>query len=137
LNPAWENAMPPPSENHTDVTGAGKRLGQRLFLIMENRLQLLMVEAQEEREKLLMAILLALGAAAFGLLAGVALTVVVAVALWDHSAILAMLVLTALYTTAALGFYLRLTRMQRNWQTLSATLEQLKKDRECLEKNLI
>jgi uncharacterized membrane protein YqjE len=125
------------SDNETDVTGAGKRLAQRLFLIMENRLQLLLVEVQEERERMLLAIWLALGAAAFGLLAGVALTVAVAVALWDHSPVLAMLVLTAVYAAAATVFCLRLMRMQRDWQTLSATLEQLKKDRECLEKNLI
>ncbi len=35
------------------------------------------------------------------------------------------------------GFYSRLVRLQRDWQTLPGTLDQLKKDRECLEKNLI
>ena len=75
-----------------------------MFVIVENRLQLLMVEAQEERERVLLAIWLALGAAAFGLLAGVALTVVIAVALWEHSAVIALLVLTALYTIAAVFF---------------------------------
>ena len=105
-----------------------------MFVILENRLQLLMVEAQEERERALLAIWLAMGAAAFGLLAGVALTVVIAVALWEHSPIIALLVLTALYAIAAVFFYARLVRLQRDWQTLPGTLEQLKKDRECLEK---
>ena len=81
--------------------------------------------------------MLALGAAAFGLLGGITLTLVVAVALWDHSPILALLVLAAIYITAAGVFYSRLSRLQRDWQTLTSTLEQLKKDRECLEKNLI
>ncbi len=125
------------SEAGTDLTGVAGRIGQRLFVIAENRLQLLMVEAQEERERVLHAIWLALGAAAFGLLAGVTLTLVVAVALWDHSPILALLVLSAIYVVAALIFYNRLSHLQRNWQTLTATLEQLKKDRECLEKNLL
>jgi uncharacterized membrane protein YqjE len=40
--------------------------------IGENRFELLMVEVQEERERLLHAIVLALGAAALGLLAGMA-----------------------------------------------------------------
>jgi uncharacterized membrane protein YqjE len=81
--------------------------------------------------------LLALCAAAFGLLAGVTLTVVIAVALWEHSPIIALLVLVALYTIAALIFFGRLVRLQRDWQTLPGTLEQLKKDRECLEKTFI
>jgi len=129
--------MEPSSENGSDVGGAAKRIGQRMFVILENRIQLLLVEVQEERDQVLKAIWLALGAAAFGLLAGVALTVVVAVALWDHSPILAMLVLAALYLLAAIFFSVRLIRLQRNWQSLPSTLEQLKKDRECLDKILL
>jgi uncharacterized membrane protein YqjE len=116
---------------------ATKRIAQRVFVIFENRLQLLMLEAQEERERALLAILLALCAAAFGLLAGVTLTIVIAVALWEHSSIIALLVLAALYIIAAVVFYGRLVRLQRDWQTLPGTLEQLKKDRECLEKTFI
>ena len=116
---------------------ATKRIAQRMFVIVENRLQLLMMEAQEERERALLAIWLGLGAAAFGLLAGVALTLMIAVALWEHSPIIALLVLAALYTIAAVFFYRRLARLQRDWQTLPGTLDQLKKDRECLEKNFI
>jgi uncharacterized membrane protein YqjE len=125
------------SDNGLPLGDATRRITQRLFIIIENRLQLLMVEAQEERERVLLAILLALCAAAFGLLAGVTLTVVIAVALWEHSPIIALLVLVALYTIAAVIFYGRLFRLQRDWQTLPGTLEQLKKDRECLEKTLI
>jgi uncharacterized membrane protein YqjE len=122
------------SDNELHLGDATKRIAQRMFVVVENRLQLLMVEAQEERERVLRAILLALCAAAFGLLAGVALTIVIAVALWEHSPVIALLVLTGLYTSAAVFFYGRLVRLQRDWQTLQGTLEQLKKDRECLEK---
>ena len=125
------------SANGLHLGDATKRIAQRMFVIVENRLQLLMVEAQEERERALLAIWLALGAAAFGLLAGVALTIMIAVALWEHSPIIALLVLTALYTIAAVFFYARLVRLQQDWQTLSGTLDQLKKDRECLEKTFI
>jgi uncharacterized membrane protein YqjE len=125
------------SDSDLHLGDATKRIAQRMFVIVENRFQLLMVEAQEERERALLAIWLALGAAAFGLLAGVAITVVIAVALWDHSPVIAMLVLTVLYTIAAGFFYGRLMRLQRDWQTLPGTLDQLKKDRECLEKTFI
>jgi uncharacterized membrane protein YqjE len=118
------------------LAGATKRLAQRALVICENRLELLMVEVQEERERLLRAIWLALSAVAFGVLSGVALTAVIAVAFWQQSPIIALLILTVLYAAAAAFLYARLSRLQRDWQTLATTLDQLRKDRECLEKNL-
>jgi uncharacterized membrane protein YqjE len=120
--------------NGVHLGDATKRIAQRVSVIFENRLQLLMIEAEEERERVLLAILLALCTAVFSLLAGVTLTVIVVVAFWTHSPIVALLALAAIYIVAAMIFYVRLTRLQRDWQTLPATLEQLKKDRECLEK---
>lgn len=123
------------SENGLQVAGASKRLAQRMFVILENRFQLLMVEAQEERERILLAIWLALGAAVFGLLAGISLTAVITVALWEHSPVFVILMFAVLYAVAAAFLCVKLNRLQRGWQTFSGTLEQLKKDRECLEKN--
>jgi uncharacterized membrane protein YqjE len=125
------------SDNSPHLGDATKRIAQRMFVIVENRLQLLMVEAQEERERVLLAILLALCTAVFGLLAGVTLTVVIALALWEHSHIMALVVLATLYSIAAVFFYQRLVRLQQDWETLPGTLEQLKKDRQCLEKTFI
>ena len=118
------------------LADASKRLAQRTLVICENRIELLMVEVQEERERILRAIWLALGAAAFGLLAGVGLTAIIAVAFWQQSPVAALLILTVLYAVAAMVLYVRLIRLQRDWQTLPTTLDQLRKDRECLEKNL-
>ena len=95
-----------------------------------------MVEVQEERTRLLRAILLALGVAAFGLLAGGALTGAIVVLLWELSRVAALLLLTCLYGVTAVCLYRRLTLLLRNWQNLPATLDQLRKDRACLEKNL-
>ena len=113
---------------------AARRTAQRLLVIVENRVQLLMVEAQEEREKMLRAIWLGLGAALLGLLAGMSLTLLIAVALWEHSPVLALLALTLFYGVAAGYLLSRLRRLLREWQTLPGTIEQLKKDRECVEK---
>jgi uncharacterized membrane protein YqjE len=74
--------------------------------------------------------------AAFGLLAGVALTGAIVILLWELSPVATLLVLTGLYGTAAACLYRRLTVMLRDWQTLPATLDQLQKDRACLEKAL-
>jgi len=113
-----------------------KHIARRLLTIGENRLELLTLEVQEERERLLHAFLLALGVVAFGLLAGIALTGVVVVLFWDYSPVAALLTLTGLYGVAAVVLYRRLTGWLRDWQTLSATLDQLRKDRACLERTL-
>ena len=113
-----------------------KDFARRLLTIGENRFELLMVEVQEERERLLRAILLALGVAALGLLAGVALTGAIVVWLWELSRVAALLALTGLYSVAAVCLYWRLTLLLRDWQNLPATRDQLRKDRACLEKSL-
>ena len=68
--------------NARDLVELSKRLARRLLALGENRFELLMVEVQEERERLLHAIVLALGVAALGLLAGMALTGAIVVLLW-------------------------------------------------------
>jgi uncharacterized membrane protein YqjE len=127
-------------ETATDHLGesgvSAKGFAQRLLTIGENRLELLMVEVQEERERLLHAIVLALGVAAFGLLAGITLTAAIVVGLWAWSPVAVLLTLTGFYGAAGVCLYRRLTGRLRDWQTLSATLDQLKKDRACLEKIL-
>jgi uncharacterized membrane protein YqjE len=112
-----------------------KHFARRLLTIGENRLELLMVEVQEERERLLHAFLLALAVAAFGLLASLTLTAAIVVWLWAWP-VAVLLILTGLYGVAGVCLYRRLTLLLRDWQTLSATLEQLRKDRACLEKIL-
>jgi uncharacterized membrane protein YqjE len=111
-----------------------KTFARRLLTIGENRLELLTVEVQEERERLLHAFLLALGVAISGLLAGLTLTAAVAVLLWAWSPLAVLLILTGLYAAAGICLYRQLLGVMRNWQTLSASLDQLRKDRACLEK---
>ncbi len=43
-----------------------------------------------------------------------------------------LLILTGIYAAAGIFLYQRLTGLLRNWQTLSASLDQLRKDRACL-----
>jgi uncharacterized membrane protein YqjE len=128
--------MDPGTASRGQLVELSQRLARRLLAIGENRFELLMVEVQEERERLLHAIVLALGVSALGLLAGMALTGAIVVLLWELSRVAALLVLTGLYGAAAACLYRRLTRLLRDWQNLPATLDQLRKDRACLEKHL-
>lgn len=120
----------------SQLAASSKQFVRRLATIGENRLELLAVEMQEERERLLRALLLALGAAVFGLLAGVTLTAAIAVWLWAWSPVAVLLILTGIYAAAGIFLYQRLNGLLRDWQTLSASLDQLRKDRECLEELL-
>ena len=127
--------MEPTPTTARRLVETSKRFARHLLTMGENRFELLMVEVQEERERLLRAILLALGVAAFGLLAGVTLTGAIVVLLWDLSRVAALLLLASLYGAAAVCLYRRLMLLLRDWQNLPATLDQLRKDRACLEKN--
>jgi uncharacterized membrane protein YqjE len=124
----------------SQITATSKHFIRRLLTIGENRLELLMVllmvEVQEERERWLRGILLALGTAVFGFLTGIALTVALVVFLWPLSPAAVLLGLTGLYAAIATVLYRRLILLQRNWKTLPATLDQFRKDRACLEKTL-
>ena len=121
---------------NTGQMAASKRFALRLMTMGENRLELLMVEVQEERVRLLRAILLALGVVAFSFLAGAMLTGVAVVLFWTVSPIAVLLALACLYAVAAVILYRQLSVLLRDWQSLPATLDQLRKDRVCLEEIL-
>lgn len=113
-----------------------KQFARRLLTIGENRLELLTVEVQEGRERLLHAFLLALGVAAFGLLAAITLTGAVVVLLWPCSHLAVLLTLALIYGGIGACLCWKLNRLLREWQTLPASLDQFRKDRACLEKIL-
>lgn len=124
------------SVSFQQLAATSKQFARRLLTIGENRLELLAVEVQEERERLLHTILLALGLAAVGLLLGITTTALIVVWCWSWSPGLTLLVLTALYGAVGVCLYRQLIARLHDAQTLAATLEQLRKDRACLEKAL-
>jgi uncharacterized membrane protein YqjE len=128
--------MEPHANSAPHLGTASKRLAQQALVICENRVELLLVELQEEREKIIRAFWLSLAVAVSSLLAGVAASIAIAVACWPWSPLGAMLILTAIYVGLALIFSGQLTRLRRDWRSLPATLDELRKDRECLTKHL-
>ena len=114
------------------LAAASINFARRLLTIGDNRIELLTVEVQEERERLLQAFFLALAVAALSLLAGMALTAAIVVLLWAWP-VAALLTLALLYAAAGVCLCRRLARLLRDWQTLPASLDQLRKDRACLE----
>jgi uncharacterized membrane protein YqjE len=128
--------MEEPTARGGQLAATSKDLARRLLIIGENRLELLTVELQEERERLLRALLLALGVAVFGLLTGLALTAGIVILFPLSSRAGVLFTLTALYAIAGVCLYQRLMGLLRNWESLSASIDQLRKDRACLSKIL-
>jgi len=122
--------------NAGQLADASRHFARQCFTMGENRLELLIVEVQEERVRLMHAILLALGVAAFGFFALLALNVAFVVLLWNLSPVSVLIVLAVLYASGGYFLYWRLVRLLSDGKTLEATLEQLRKDRECLENKL-
>ena len=118
------------------ITDSSKRVGARLLAIAENRLELLTVEMQEERDRLILALLLALGLAVLGLLAALALSAALVVLFWAQSPLGVLLGLTALYAVVGVCVFSKLKHLLADWETLPATLAQLRKDRTCVEQML-
>jgi uncharacterized membrane protein YqjE len=128
--------MEPATVNLAELAAHSKRFAGRLITTGENRLELLVVEVQEERERLLHAMLLALGVVASGLLGVMTFTAAVVIVLWQFAPIAVLVVLTILYAGFAIHLHRRLTVLLRDWKSFPATIDQLRKDRECLEKAL-
>lgn len=113
-----------------------KRFAQRLLTYGGNRLELLMLELEEERHHFLRVSILALGAAVFALLAGMGFTAAIVVSFWQTSPVTVLVVLGVCYSVAAILLYRRVVFVQHDWRPLSATQEQLQKDGECLKELL-
>lgn len=118
------------------LSDSTKRVGARLLAIAENRLELLTVELQEERTRLIHALLLSLGLAILGLLIGITLSAVVVLIFWAQSPIGALLGLMALYVVGGIMLYARLRQLCRDWQSFPATIAQFRKDRLCVDQLL-
>ena len=128
--------MEPSAVNLGKLAGPSKIFARRLLAIGANRLELLMVEVQEERRRLLHALLLGCGIAASALLAVLALNAALVVLFWETSRVAALAVSAFLYAALASGLYWKLCALLRDWTVLGSTLDQLRKDRGCLDEKL-
>jgi uncharacterized membrane protein YqjE len=127
--------MPASNGTHRPLAAASRHFGHLLLRIGENRLELLTVELQEERERFLQAILYALAAGAVGLLAGGTLTAAIVVLLWPYTHAGTLLGLTLIYGITGYALSRRVSGLLHQ-QPLSATVDQLRKDHACLARTL-
>lgn len=120
---------------HRPLAAISRHFGHLLLTIGENRLELLTVELQEERDRILHAILFALAAAALALLAGATLTAAIVVLLWPFTHVGALLALTVIYAVGGYSLSRRVTGFLHR-TPFPDSVDQIRKDRACLAKIL-
>ena len=108
------------------------RLASTVLKVVQNRLELLTVELQEERIRLINTLLLTATVAALGFLTLATVVVTVMIVTWDRFGVTGMLVLSAAGLVATLLTYWWLRTRLKNWAFLPSTLAELKKDSQCL-----
>jgi uncharacterized membrane protein YqjE len=99
----------------------------------ENRVELFLVEWQEERLRMLDALWLLMVGTVCALMALILATLIVVVIFWDTHRMLVLALLLLAYTGVAVtAFGILYSRLKR-WRAFAATLEQIKKDQACFK----
>jgi len=110
-----------------------RRLGSAILAMLQNRLELLVVELHEDRIRLIETLLLVVAVVALGLFTLILAAAAVIVLVWNTLHVAGLFIVSGVGLVATLLVGWRLNVRLKNWPLLPGTLEQLKKDRECLE----
>jgi len=120
------------TERHS-LFGSVRRLGATVMAILQNRLELLVVELQEERLRLFNALLLAAVVVGLGFFTLTTAAVAVLILVWNQYGVNGLLAASGAGLVGTLIAFWRLRARLKNWPLLAGTLAELRKDRACLE----
>jgi len=98
-----------------------------------NRLELLLVELEEERRRVVQTFLLVVALAVLALMTLVVATFAIVFMLGEERRASVLLILVSLYALGALGTYWRLRRLMNREPAFSASLAEFKKDKAWVE----
>ena len=110
-----------------------RRLGATFLTILHNRLELLVVELQQERIRILEAILMVAVIATLGFVTLASVATAVIYLTWNKFGVDGLFVVGGLGLAGALVVLWRLWVRLKDWAFLPGTLNELKKDLECLD----
>jgi uncharacterized membrane protein YqjE len=122
----------PPTEG--GIFSSVARLLKTVRDVAENRLELFLLELKEERIRLFDALFLLGIGIICALMTLVMVTLTIVMIFWDTHRLVVLILVTTVYALGAVVAILKLRSRLQSWQDFSATLEQIKKDRSCLEK---
>jgi uncharacterized membrane protein YqjE len=123
-------------ENETDRRGVLSVLRSAASTVLrtaENRLELLLVELHEERINLINVILLTALVVALGWFTVALAALTTAIVIWNEFGVTGLLIMVGVGVVATLASFWCLRCRLKSWRFLSATLGELKKDRQWLE----
>jgi uncharacterized membrane protein YqjE len=114
---------------------AAKRMLATLIALVHTRLELFTTEIEEEIQRAASILLWALVALFFGSLTVLMIAMTILIVFWDENRVLAASLITAtfLLLTAIFAFLAR-TRLRAKARFMAASIEELKRDREALER---
>ena len=123
-----------PRENGSGLSQSVRRVLDSTLELVENRLELMVVEFHEERIRLIRAAVLAFALLVFGGMALMLVTLAVLLLFWDGGRWIALGVLLVGYASAGGYCWYRLNKLLQSTAAFSATLEQFRKDLQCLRR---
>jgi uncharacterized membrane protein YqjE len=125
--------MEEPGESKPGVFESLGRLLKTVIVIAHNRLELLLVEVQEERWRFFNALLLAGVVLILALMTLMAATITIVVVCVKADRLDLVVALVLVYLAATIFSLWRLHSRLKNWVPFSATLAEIKKDKACLD----
>jgi uncharacterized membrane protein YqjE len=125
--------MEEPEQSTPGIFASLGRLLRTVIVIAQNRLELLLVEAQEERWRFFDALLLAGVVLILALMTLMAATITIVVLCVKADRLDLVVALVLLYLAGTIFSLLRLRTRLKKWAPFSATLTELKKDKACLD----
>ena len=125
--------MSAPDEPSPGVWASLKRILDTLLATAQNRVELFAIELQEEKCRLVEAILCAAAVAAFGMMTLTLVTFTVVALFWENGRLAVLIGLSVVYlVVTALAWRALQTRLKTR-TAFTGTVGELKKDRSCLE----
>lgn len=125
--------MEEPTDHPPGLFGSLKGLWRTILATAHNRAELLLVEVEEERRRAVEALLLAVAVAVLGMMALIAVSFLIVVICWNEHRVAALAGLSGFYLMVTAALTVRLRVHLKNWRSFPATIEELKKDKACLE----
>jgi uncharacterized membrane protein YqjE len=121
-------------ESSNGLLASLRRLLDTGLNLAPNRLELLSVELQEEKHRLVEVLALMFTTVALGLMALIVNSFTIVVLFWENGRLPVLIVLSVLYIVATIWASFRLRALVRNGHPpFRDSLEELTKDRECLQ----
>lgn len=124
--------MSAPEDTRAGLWSSLQRVLDALLATVENRVELISVELQEEKCRLVEAILLAAGVAAFGMMTLTLITFTLVALFWDSARMTVLVALCVVYLTVTVAAWRALQARLKSRTAFAGTLDELKKDRSCL-----